>query len=88
MLNVQYLFGGNSISDMYICCVYQIYGDSTASSKDCFKMFNPTDITTFNVSYTLSFILCNILSFVVCSKKNGTFLYFKNNVTLNLAFYS
>lgn len=27
----------------------QIYGDGAASSRDCFKMFNPTDFVTFNV---------------------------------------
>lgn len=27
----------------------QIYGDGAASSRDCFKMFNPTDFGTFNV---------------------------------------
>ncbi|KAG5542783.1 hypothetical protein RHGRI_015782 [Rhododendron griersonianum] len=27
---------------------WQIYGDGTASAKDCFKMFNPIDQTTFN----------------------------------------
>lgn len=27
----------------------QIYGDLKASPKDCFKMFNPVDITSFNV---------------------------------------
>ncbi|GAB2300443.1 hypothetical protein Dimus_034486 [Dionaea muscipula] len=26
----------------------QIYGDESASAKDCFRMFNPTDIATFN----------------------------------------
>ena len=28
---------------------WQIYGDGTASTKDCFKMFNPVDHTTFKV---------------------------------------
>ena len=32
----------------------QIYGDGTASSKDCFKMFNPIDLTTFNVRHFAS----------------------------------
>ncbi|KAJ6736507.1 PROTEASE FAMILY M14 CARBOXYPEPTIDASE AB [Salix viminalis] len=27
---------------------FEIYGDTTASSKDCFKMFNPVDVTTFH----------------------------------------
>lgn len=54
---------------MHASIGWQIYGDSTASSKDCFKMFNPTDITTFNVSYTLCSILCNTLSFLVCFEK-------------------
>ncbi|KAG5542781.1 hypothetical protein RHGRI_015782 [Rhododendron griersonianum] len=27
---------------------FEIYGDGTASAKDCFKMFNPIDQTTFN----------------------------------------
>lgn len=31
------------------CIDRQIYGDEAASSQDCFKMFNPTDLTTFNV---------------------------------------
>lgn len=31
----------------------QIYGDLRASSKDCFRMFNPVDITSFNVSQNL-----------------------------------
>ncbi|GAB2232459.1 hypothetical protein Droror1_Dr00011492 [Drosera rotundifolia] len=26
----------------------QIYGDGSASAKDCFRMFNPTDLATFN----------------------------------------
>ena len=29
--------------------VTQIYGDGAASSRDCFKMFNPTESGTFNV---------------------------------------
>lgn len=33
----------------YLYTDWQIYGDKTASLKDCFKMFNPVDHTTFNV---------------------------------------
>lgn len=36
--------------------VRQIYGDGAASPKDCFKMFNPTDISTYNVSPVLNFV--------------------------------
>lgn len=33
------------------CTDWQIYGDGTTSSRDCFKMFNPTDLASYNVSY-------------------------------------
>lgn len=33
----------------FFCIIWQIYGDNAASSKDCFKMFNPVDHITFNV---------------------------------------
>lgn len=45
------------------CIDYQIYGDSAASSKDCFKMFNPTDHSTFNVCPVTPKIDCSF-SFV------------------------
>ncbi|XP_004238422.1 uncharacterized protein [Solanum lycopersicum] len=52
--SVGYLAHGTATDYMYdiarvpMSFTFEIYGDSTASSKDCFKMFNPTDITTFN----------------------------------------
>lgn len=33
------------------CIDWQIYGDGTATSRDCFKMFNPTDLANYNVCY-------------------------------------
>ncbi|KAL2471795.1 Zn-dependent exopeptidase superfamily protein [Abeliophyllum distichum] len=52
--SVGYLAHGTATDYMYdiarvpMAFTFEIYGDSTASSKDCFKMFNPLDITTFN----------------------------------------
>ncbi|OIT24537.1 PREDICTED: mast cell carboxypeptidase A [Nicotiana attenuata] len=52
--SVGYLAHGTATDYMYdiarvpMSFTFEIYGDSTASSKDCFKMFNPIDITTFN----------------------------------------
>ncbi|CAK9178333.1 unnamed protein product [Ilex paraguariensis] len=52
--SVGYLAHGTATDYMYdiarvpIALTFEIYGDGTASSKDCFKMFNPIDITTFN----------------------------------------
>ncbi|XP_071925401.1 uncharacterized protein [Coffea arabica] len=53
--SVGYLAHGTATDYMYdvtkvpMAFTFEIYGDGTASSKDCFRMFNPIDITTFNV---------------------------------------
>ncbi|KAI5660917.1 hypothetical protein M9H77_20240 [Catharanthus roseus] len=52
--SVGYLAHGTATDYMYdiarvpMAFTFEIYGDSMASSKDCFRMFNPVDITTFN----------------------------------------
>ncbi|OVA11978.1 Peptidase M14 [Macleaya cordata] len=52
--SVGYLAHGTATDYMYevakvpMTFTFEIYGDTDASSKDCFKMFNPTDIMTFN----------------------------------------
>ncbi|KAL4310448.1 hypothetical protein GQ457_01G008690 [Hibiscus cannabinus] len=51
--SVGYLAHGTSTDYMYdvvrvpMSFTFEIYGDSTATIKDCFKMFNPVDHTTF-----------------------------------------
>ncbi|MQL85109.1 hypothetical protein Taro_017625 [Colocasia esculenta] len=52
--SVGYLAHGTSTDYMYdilkvpFAFTFEIYGDAEASSKDCFKMFNPIDLTTFS----------------------------------------
>lgn len=52
--SVGYLAHGTATDYMYdvvrvpMAFTFEIYGDGTASAKDCFKMFNPIDLTTFN----------------------------------------
>ncbi|KAK6939231.1 Peptidase M14, carboxypeptidase A [Dillenia turbinata] len=52
--SVGYLAHGTATDYMYdivrvpLAFTFEIYGDGTASSRDCFKMFNPTDQKTFN----------------------------------------
>ncbi|KAK4752668.1 hypothetical protein SAY87_021466 [Trapa incisa] len=52
--SVGYLAHGTATDYMYdivrvpMAFTFEIYGDGEASSKDCFKMFNPTDFTTYN----------------------------------------
>lgn len=52
--SVGYLAHGTSTDYMYdiakvpMSFTFEIFGDSEASSKDCFKMFNPIDFATFN----------------------------------------
>lgn len=52
--SVGYLAHGTATDYMFnvvrvpMSFTFEIYGDSAASSKDCFKMFNPTDHSTFN----------------------------------------
>ncbi|XP_057502430.1 uncharacterized protein LOC130786203 [Actinidia eriantha] len=52
--SVGYLAHGTATDYMYdiarvpMAFTFEIYGDRTVSSKDCFKMFNPSDLTTFN----------------------------------------
>lgn len=52
--SVGYLAHGTATDYMYdivkvpMAFTFEIYGDDSASSKDCFKMFNPVDHTTFN----------------------------------------
>lgn len=52
--SVGYLAHGTATDYMYdvvrvpMAFTFEIYGDGTATSKDCFKMFNPIDLTTFN----------------------------------------
>ncbi|OMP08229.1 Peptidase M14, carboxypeptidase A [Corchorus olitorius] len=51
--SVGYLAHGTATDYMYdvvrvpMAFTFEIYGDSSASTKDCFKMFNPVDHTTF-----------------------------------------
>ncbi|KAG1361053.1 putative metallocarboxypeptidase A-like protein [Cocos nucifera] len=52
--SVGYLAHGTTTDYMYdiakvpMAFTFEIYGDLSASSKDCFKMFNPVDKVTFN----------------------------------------
>ncbi|XP_057974376.1 uncharacterized protein LOC131162190 [Malania oleifera] len=52
--SVGYLAHGTATDFMYevarvpMAFTFEIYGDGAASAKDCFKMFNPIDLTTFN----------------------------------------
>ncbi|KAK2997795.1 hypothetical protein RJ639_028567 [Escallonia herrerae] len=52
--SVGYLAHGTATDYMFdivgvpMAFTFEIYGDGTASSKDCFKMFNPIDVTNFN----------------------------------------
>ncbi|CAH9073477.1 unnamed protein product [Cuscuta epithymum] len=52
--SVGYLAHGTSTDYMYdvgrvpMAFTFEIYGDPAASSKDCFKMFNPTSVSSFN----------------------------------------
>ncbi|XWS26002.1 hypothetical protein CRYUN_Cryun27aG0116300 [Craigia yunnanensis] len=51
--SVGYLAHGTATDYMYdvvrvpMAFTFEIYGDDSASTKDCFKMFNPVDHTTF-----------------------------------------
>ncbi|XP_014498659.1 carboxypeptidase A6 [Vigna radiata var. radiata] len=52
--SVGYFAHGTATDFMYdvvgvpMAFTFEIYGDGTASSKDCFKMFNPTDPAAYN----------------------------------------
>lgn len=52
--SVGYLAHGTATDYIYevakvpLVFTFEIYGDESAAQKDCFKMFNPTDLTTFN----------------------------------------
>ncbi|XP_068646270.1 metallocarboxypeptidase A-like protein ARB_03789 [Aristolochia californica] len=52
--SVGYLAHGTSTDYMYdvvnipLAFTFEIYGDLKASSKDCFQMFNPIDVDTYN----------------------------------------
>ncbi|KAL3638950.1 hypothetical protein CASFOL_016857 [Castilleja foliolosa] len=52
--SVGYLAHGTATDYMFdvarvpMAYTFEIYGDPKASSRDCFKMFNPIDITSFN----------------------------------------
>ncbi|CAA0812485.1 Zn-dependent exopeptidases superfamily protein [Striga hermonthica] len=52
--SVGYLAHGTATDYMFdvarvpMAFTFEIYGDPKASSSDCFKMFNPVDITSFN----------------------------------------
>ncbi|KAL2654605.1 hypothetical protein AAZV13_04G017300 [Glycine max] len=52
--SVGYFAHGTATDFMYdivgvpMAFTFEIYGDGTASSRDCFKMFNPTDLATYN----------------------------------------
>ncbi|KAF2310207.1 hypothetical protein GH714_007210 [Hevea brasiliensis] len=58
--SVGYLAHGTATDYMYdivkvpMAFTFEIYGDPTASSKDCFKMFNPVDLSTFIISKSKS----------------------------------
>ncbi|KAF8377715.1 hypothetical protein HHK36_031099 [Tetracentron sinense] len=52
--SVGYLAHGTATDYMYdivkvpMAFTFEIYGDGEASPKDCFRMFNPVDLTSFN----------------------------------------
>nr|XP_028946088.1 carboxypeptidase A2-like [Malus domestica] len=52
--SVGYLAHGTATDFMFdivkvpMAFTFEIYGDGAASSRDCFKMFNPTELGTFN----------------------------------------
>lgn len=52
--SVGYLAHGTATDYIYevakvpLAFTFEIYGDESAPPKDCFKMFNPIDVTTFN----------------------------------------
>ncbi|XP_030548743.1 carboxypeptidase A6 [Rhodamnia argentea] len=52
--SVGYLAHGTATDYMYdvvrvpMAFTFEIYGDGAASPRDCFKMFNPTDVRTYN----------------------------------------
>ncbi|KAG5018165.1 hypothetical protein JHK82_014116 [Glycine max] len=52
--SVGYFAHGTATDFMYdivgvpMAFTFEIYGDGTASSRDCFKMFNPIDLATYN----------------------------------------
>ncbi|KAE9603505.1 hypothetical protein Lal_00002025 [Lupinus albus] len=52
--SVGYFAHGTATDFMYdmvrvpMAFTFEIYGDGTASSKDCFKMFNPIDLSSYN----------------------------------------
>ncbi|KAK7409871.1 hypothetical protein VNO78_00244 [Psophocarpus tetragonolobus] len=52
--SVGYFAHGTATDFMYdvvgvpMAFTFEIYGDETASSRDCFKMFNPTDLATYD----------------------------------------
>ncbi|KAK7283452.1 hypothetical protein RIF29_12976 [Crotalaria pallida] len=52
--SVGYFAHGTATDFMYdivrvpMAFTFEIYGDETASTKDCFKMFNPTDLSSYN----------------------------------------
>ncbi|XP_057435148.1 uncharacterized protein LOC130727889 [Lotus japonicus] len=52
--SVGYFAHGTATDFMYdivrvpMAFTFEIYGDGTASSKDCFKMFNPVDLASYN----------------------------------------
>lgn len=52
--SVGYFAHGTATDFMYdvvrvpLAYTFEIYGDGTASSRDCFKMFNPTDLASYD----------------------------------------
>lgn len=50
----RYFAHGTATDFMYdvvrvpLAFTFEIYGDGTASSRDCFKMFNPTDLASYD----------------------------------------
>lgn len=52
--SVGYLAHGTATDFMYdvakvpMAFTFEIYGDNSASGKDCFRMFNPVDVITYN----------------------------------------
>ncbi|XP_004500881.1 uncharacterized protein [Cicer arietinum] len=52
--SVGYFAHGTATDFMYdvvrvpMAFTFEIYGDGTTSSRDCFKMFNPTDLASYN----------------------------------------
>ncbi|KEH36303.1 zinc carboxypeptidase family protein [Medicago truncatula] len=69
--SVGYFAHGTATDFMYdvvrvpLAFTFEIYGDGTASSRDCFKMFNPTDLASYDVCYLITSQQLSLHSFQV-----------------------